>query len=251
MSKAILPILMSTALITPVAAEQMPVGFASDARIKHYIYDENNVYKLTLYLRSVTAIQFAEGESVEAILIGDSTSWEVTKLKRGNVVSVKATIDQARTNMTVYTDQRVYTFELRTVGEMSTGKKAWADQAFRTVFIYPDDKKLGKSLVHGGALNRDYLTSGHARFRPLSVTDDTLRTTFVLAKGAPRPAIFKIGRDGEEELINSRTVDAGVVVVDGISDYWVMRIGDEAVCVGKTSLVHTAKPVRERPNRAG
>ncbi|THK34120.1 conjugal transfer protein [Ensifer sp. MPMI2T] len=244
-------LITSVAWIKPVSAEQSPVGFASDARIKRYVYDENNVYRLNLYLKSVTALQFAEGENIEAILMGDSASWEVIKLKMGNVVSLKPIIEQALTNMTIYTDQRVYTFELRSVGEIKAGVKAGAAQAFRIVFTYPaEPKTLDKSLAQGGPVNSRYMVSGHAQFRPLAVTDNTLQTSFVLPKGAPRPAIFKVGHDREEKLVNSRT-DGDRIIIDGTSDYWVMRIGNDTVCVSKASAVHLAKPGRKGLRRAG
>ncbi|CDX20947.1 putative conjugative DNA transfer protein [Mesorhizobium plurifarium] len=228
--------------VKPAVAEQSPVGYASDARIKHYVYDERNVYKLNLYMKSITAIQFAEGENVESILIGDSASWEVIKLKRGNVISVKPVIEKALTNMTVYTDQRVYTFEIRSVGQISAGMAAGADQAFRTVFSYPHElKTLGNSRAAVAPASHSYLVSGHARFRPLAVTDNSLQTTFVLPKGATQPAIFKVGHDREEKLVNSRSKDDRIIV-DGTSDYWVMRIGNDTVCVGKASAVHSEKP---------
>ncbi|OCP23564.1 MULTISPECIES: TrbG/VirB9 family P-type conjugative transfer protein [unclassified Ensifer] len=223
-------------------AEQSPIGFKSDVRIKRYVYDENNVYKLNLYLKSVTALQFADGEQVESILIGDSASWEVVKLRMGNVVSLKPIIVNALTNMTVYTDRRVYTFELFSAGEIKAGMKAGADQSFRTVFTYPQDQftPIDKSLVKGGPVNQNYLVSGVGPFRPIAIHDNTLQTTFVLRKGAPRPAIFKVGQDREEKLVNSRT-DGDRIIVDGTSDYWVMRIGDEMICVGRAGLIHTSQ----------
>jgi len=223
-------------------AEQNPVGFKSDPRIKRYVYDENNVYKLNLYLKSVTALQFADGEHVESIMIGDSASWEVVKLKMGNVVSLKPIIENALTNMTIYTDQRVYTFELFSAGEIKAGMAAGADQSFRTVFTYPENQftPVDKSLVKGGPVNQNYLVSGKAPFRPLGVHDNVVQTTFLLPKGAPRPAIFKVGEDREEKLVNSRT-DGDRIIVDGTSDYWVMRIGDQMVCVGRGSALHLSE----------
>jgi type IV secretion system protein VirB9 len=220
-------------------AEQKAVGYKADLRIKRYVYDENNVYKLNLYLKSVTALQFATGENVESILIGDSASWEVVKLKMGNVISLKPIIKDALTNMTIYTDRRVYTFELFSAGEIKAGMQAGADQSFRTVFTYPEDQftAVDKSLVKGGPVNQDYLVSGRAAFRPVAIHDNMLQTTFVLPKGAPRPAIFKVGYDRQEQLVNSRT-DGDRIIVDGTSDYWVMRIGDEMVCVGRGSAIH-------------
>jgi type IV secretion system protein VirB9 len=223
-------------------AEQAPVGFKSDLRIKRYVYDENNVYKLNLYLKSVTALQFADGENVESILIGDSASWEVVKLKMGNVISLKPIIDDALTNMTVFTDRRVYTFELIAKGEIKAGMAAGADQAFRTRFTYPEDEftELDKSLAKGGPVSQGYMVSGEAPFRPIRISDNTLQTTFVLPQGAPRPAIFKVGLDREEKLVNSR-MDGEKIVVDGTSDYWVMRIGDQMVCVGRAAVIRPSQ----------
>jgi len=240
-----LPLLFLFGLSYPVLAEQAPVGFKSDIRIKRYVYDENNVYKLNLYVKSVTALQFAEGENVESILIGDSASWEVVKLKMGNVISLKPIVDEALTNMTIYTDRRVYTFELISAGEIKAGMKAGADQAFRTVFTYPEKfTAVDKSLVKGGPINQNYLVSGQTPFRPVAVQDNTLQTTFFLPKGAQRPAVFKVGHDRQEKLVNSRT-DGDRIIVDGTSDFWVMRIGDQMVCIGRAGAIQTAQATRK------
>ncbi|WP_090302266.1 TrbG/VirB9 family P-type conjugative transfer protein [Ensifer sp. YR511] len=244
-NRLFLPILCFLSFSQPVIAEQAPVGFKADIRIKRYVYDENNVYKLNLYLKSVTALQFAEGENVESILIGDSASWEVVKLKMGNVISLKPIIDEALTNMTIYTDRRVYTFELISAGEIKAGMKAGSDQAFRTVFSYPEEfTAVDKSLVKGGPVNQNYMVSGQTPFRPVAVHDNTLQTTFFLPKGSLRPAIFKVGDDRQEKLVNSRT-DGDRIIVDGTSDFWVLRIGNEMVCVGRASAIQTAEVDRK------
>ncbi|MPR10163.1 TrbG/VirB9 family P-type conjugative transfer protein [Microvirga tunisiensis] len=235
-------LIASVALTTVAMAEQSPLSLPADARIKRFAYDENNVYKLDLYFNSVTAIEFAESEHIEQVFLGESASWDVTVPKRRNVIALKPIGEQALTNMTVYTNQHVYSFELRAVGAIKAGMEAGADQVFRAVFTYPGViKTLPKSRVEGGRVNRDYMVSGHAQFVPLAVTDNTLQTTFVLSKGAPRPAIFKVGHDGKEKLVNSHT-DGERVIVDGTSDYWVMRIGNDIVCVGTARAVHIADP---------
>lgn len=229
--------------LIPAVAEQNPVGFASDVRIKKYVYDENNVYNLNLYLKSVTSIQLAPDENVQSILIGDSASWEVVKLKSGNVVSIKPIIDGALTNMTVYTDQRVYTFQLHSVGSIRLGAKNGAGLSFRTSFTYPS-KDIDKYKVVSGPINSDYLVSGKSNFKPISVYDDENQTTFELMPGAQRPAVFKVGSDGKERLINSRT-DGRRLIADGVSDFWVMRIGNDAVCVGKAGAVRPSRKARK------
>ncbi len=202
-------------------------GVGSDPRIRHVPYSENAVYRLDLHLKSVTALQFANGEEVQAILIGDSASWEVVKLKSGNVVSVKPITEAADTNMTIYTDKRVYSFELHSAGAVSSG----ALNVFRSVFAYPVEKKRTvAAVVDAAPVNTGYLVAGHATFRPEWVQDNGRQTTFYLPKNAPRPAIFRVGVDRVEELINSRT-NGNQVVVDGTSDYWTLRIGNEVICV--------------------
>lgn len=210
-----------------------------DPRIQYTAYDENAVYKLDLYLKSVTAVQFAESETVKSILIGDSASWEVVKLNSGNVVSIKPTEAPGMTDMTVYTDSRVYTFELHSIGERPTG----AEAPYRVVFSYPNSKpKHASDAPAPGPLNADYMVSGQAEFRPIWVQDDGLQTSFFIPAGAPRPAIFKVGPKRQEQLINSRT-EGSRIIVDGTSDYWVLRIGDQAVCVGRSNKVIPAAPV--------
>ncbi|PSS60632.1 conjugal transfer protein [Ensifer sp. NM-2] len=250
MSKRTISILLACALASPAFAAgdarapaavptksvEMPAA-AADPRIRTYVYDEKKVYQLDLHLKSVTALQFANGEEVQSILIGDSSSWEVVKLKSGNVVSIKPIIPSVTTNMTIYTDKRVYSFDLRSQGELPSGKENAS--LFRTVFAYPDDKKpkpKTNDVADIRPINTDYLVSGDAKFRPGWVQDNGRQTTFFLPPGAQRPAIFKVGADKKEELVNSRT-RGNLVIVDGTSDFWVMRIGDEYVCIGAKSAV--------------
>lgn len=229
-------LLAGTLSIAPVLADQAKPVTVVDPRIKYLPYGENTVYRLDLYLKSVSAIQFSDDEQVESILIGDSASWEVVKLKNGHVVSIKATIPSARTNMTVYTDRRVYTFEIQSLEEVPTG--AGGSPLLRTVFTYPSDKKRGPATgvtpARADKIDSNYLVSGKAEFRPVWVQDNGRQTSFFLPDGAARPAIFKVGPKKEEQLMNSRTT-GGRVVVDGVSDYWVLRIGDEFVCIARSS----------------
>ena len=232
---------------------QIPVSFNLDSRIKRFSYEENNVYELRLFLKSVLSIQFAEGESVQSIVVGDSESWEIVRLKRGNVVSVKPVIEDALTNMTIYTDRYVYSFELLALGEISVGSNPRSRQAFRISFSYPEDDAEDEEEIKpafvGGPINYNYRVAGRAKFRPIEVRDDQYRTYFVLPSGAPRPAIFKVGRRGTEKLVNSRT-DGQRIIVDGVSDYWVMRIGNEYVCVARGELKNTSPPPAAPANQS-
>jgi type IV secretion system protein VirB9 len=144
--------------------------------------------------------------------------------------------------MTIYTDKRVYSFDLRSVGELTPGKPS----VFRSVFTYPAERNVRrKPVTPPEPIYTNYLVSGEGSFRPRWVQDNGRQTTFFLPADSPRPAIFKVGADKKEELINSRTVDDRVIV-DGTSNFWVLRIGDEMICVGIDYAVKSKpKPVRK------
>lgn len=233
--KIILSIILSLFAHQALAAAPSvtPVATTIDPRIRHYAYNENTVYRLDLYLKSVTALQFASGEEVQSILIGDSASWEVVKLKSGNVVSIKPVVAAADTNMTIYTDKRVYSFDLHSAGQAAPG----AGSVFRSVFTYPAERKARVNpAADTTQINSDYLVSGDGAFRPKWVQDNGRQTTFFLPKNSPRPAIFKVGADKKEELVNSRT-NGDRIIVDGTANFWVLRIGDQMVCVGVENAV--------------
>lgn len=240
LKRIVVCLLTGTLAASPAFANQGTPTTVVDPRIRYLAYGENNVYRLDLYLKSVSAVQFSDGEQVDSILIGDSASWEVVKLKNGHVISIKAIIPSAKTNMTVYTDRRVYTFELSSLGELSAG----GSPLLRTVFTYPTDKKrvvrTGVKPSRADKVDSNYLVAGQAEFRPTWVQDNGRQTSFLLPEGAARPAIFKVGPKKEEQLMNSRTV-GGWIVVDGVSDKWVLRIGDAFICIAK------AKAVPEKP----
>ncbi|KSV63170.1 hypothetical protein N183_36190 [Sinorhizobium sp. Sb3] len=239
MFKKFVAVMMVGVSLSTVVEAASPAGEVKrDPRIRYHQYSENQVYKLDLYLKSVTAVQFSSGEEVQSILIGDSASWEVVKLKSGNVVSIKPTIPSAATNMTIYTNARVYAFELRSLNEYQVG--TGEIPVFRSVFTYPTPPKAKANPVPKvEQINSKYMLSGKASFRPVWVQDNGKQTSFFLPENAPRPAILKVGPKGTEELINSRTAGTRIVV-DGVSDFWVLRIGDETVCVGKEEMIKPA-----------
>jgi type IV secretion system protein VirB9 len=231
-------LMMTLPVTVNAVAEQKPVTVSSDSRIKKFNYDENNVYKLDVYLKAITTIEFSEGEQVQSILVGDSASWEIVRLKSGNVISVKPITPSALTNMTVYTDRYVYTFELRSVGTIQPSRESAASQTYRSQFVYPEDKRTaGFSTAPN---NYDYFSAGQSKFNPTSVYDNGKQTFFVFPENAPKPAIFKSGQKGSEALVNMRT-KGNMVVVDAVNDYWTVRIGDEYICVAAGAAVKDAE----------
>ena len=231
--------LLALSLCTPPAlAETGPRPIGADPRIKQYTYGPTTVYQLDVAMKIITSIEFARGEAIDSVLMGDSESWEVIRLQSGHVLAVKPLIAGARTNMTVYTSQRTYTFELRAV-PASSGS---ASLNYRIGFRYPeqDRAKAARANVEA-ARPRDpnyYAAGPKVAWRPVSVYDDGRQTTFVFPPDAPRPAIFRVDASGRESIINLRETDTGTVVT-GTSDRWTLRIGDEELCIAHQRVIKT------------
>ena len=80
------------------------------------------------------------------------------------------------------------------------------------------------------APNANYGASAQLEFTPLSVWDDGTFPYFRLKRNAPVPAIFRHTR-GAERSVNSQAQADGVIRVSGVNPEWVLRLGDEVVCI--------------------
>ena len=222
----------------PTSAETSPRSVGADPRIKQYTYSKDTVYRLDLAMKIITSIEFAPGEAIDSVLMGDSESWQVIRLQSGNVLAVKPLIAGARTNMTVYTSQNTYTFELRAV-PVPAGSSTLN---YRIGFRYPERERAkvaSRQVEQARPRDPNYYVAGpKAAFRPVAIYDDGRRTTFEFPPDAPRPAIFRVDEQGRESIINVRETESGAVVM-GTSDRWTLRIGDEELCVAHERVIKT------------
>ncbi len=226
-------------MASQAVAETRPVSLQSDPRIRQYSYDRDTVYRLDLFMRFITAVQFEQGEQVESVQVGDSASWEITRLNRGDVLAVKPLIEGAATNMTVYTDRRVYTFELRA----RSARVGSRELNYRVSFRYPEVEARQRQRAREVASRPqdfNYLAAGRAEFSPNGVYDDGVSTYFSFPDGAPRPAIFRVDAAGREAIVNIRQTPNGAVV-DSVSDRWTLRIGDQEICIAHGDVIGSVR----------
>ena len=54
-----------------------------------------------------------------------------------------------------------------------------------------------------------------------------------LYRNAPVPAIFRY-TNGRERTVNTQAIEAGALRVSGVNRQWVLRIGEEVVCIEAT-----------------
>ncbi len=233
---------LMTLLASPPAhalSESRPL--AVDSRIRVMVYNPDDVFKFTGYYGYQSSIEFADGESVDTISMGDSTSWQI--VPSGRRIFLKPMEFDATTNMTVITNKRMYQFELH------------ADEAedindpklvFSVRFIYPDDSGTagirqyattsGPDLSQPEKFNFNYTISGNETIAPLRIFDDGEFTYFKFkTKNAEIPAFFMVDSDGKESLVNYR-VSGEYIVVERVTSQYTLRNGTDVVCVFNESM---------------
>lgn len=218
---------------------------AVDSRLKTMIFNPHDVYKYTGFYGYQGNIQFARGETIENISMGDSTAWQITPLE--NILFLKPIAQDATTNMTVMTSKRIYYFEIH-AAETETPNDP--EIAFSVKFIYPNDKIIsndsitqvndeedGPDLTHPERFNFNYSVSGSSLIEPLKIFDDGEFTFFEFkSKNADVPAFFTVNDLGEESLVNYR-VSGKYVVVEKVAHRFTLRHGKDYTCVFNEKLL--------------
>jgi len=242
--------LLAVVLAGPAAAVKPRPG-PGDSRIHLVDYDPEQVVELTATLGYQMSIEFGEAEKIESIAIGDSTAWQVTPNRRGNLAFLKPMSASPDTNMTVLTNLRTYYFQLAARAHkpkqvpLVSVRFVYPAPAFAIV-LPPPPPEPEKPKERNVA----YSYSGSIHTLPVRVFDDGEQTYFDFKTREDRPAIYAVDPDGQEAVINARQRDE-LVVVDRIARSFVLRRGSEV-----TTIYNDAFPapepslVKERPKKS-
>lgn len=203
------------------SAEAIPRGGPNDSRVRLATYQEGQVYRLSVSLTHVTTIEFGEGESIRSIIAGDTEGFEIDGVPGGQAFAIKPVARGVHTNVTVYTNRRSYYFNVEEV----------RSPTFYVVqFRYPEDDARPTRAIAAQAPNYNYGASARTEFTPTRIWDDGTFTYFAFPRNAPVPAIFRYAV-GRERTVNTQTPEDGVIRVSGVNRQWVLRLGEEVVCI--------------------
>ncbi|MEM0950263.1 MAG: TrbG/VirB9 family P-type conjugative transfer protein [Pseudomonadota bacterium] len=231
MLRTALPCLLLALAPAQALSEATPQGGPKDIRIRYAVYDEQQVFRIETDLRHSTTIRFGDGERFEAVIVGDTESFQVDPIPElGNVLTIKPHVQNASTNMTVITNRRSYAFHLR---EGSIPGRT--GMFFEVRFRYPGEERratLANTQAKGfeAPRNYNYKIAGEGDFRPATVYDDGRFTYFSFPESGRQPAIFKADNRGRERTVNW-TQNGNTVRVSGVNDFWTLRLGEEALCI--------------------
>lgn len=224
---ALAMVLLATPAFASGAAAPRP-GLI-DPRIQTVEYDPDQVVVIWGLLGYQLMLEFAPDERIENVSIGDSLGWQVTPNRKANLLFLKPIDRSAVTNMTVVTNQRRYAFDLRIAG-----KTARSATPYVVRFIYP---QIALALVAAPEpdappemVNRAYAVTGAAENTPALIFDDGRMTYFEWPAQSAVPAIFAVGSDGAESLVNYG-VRGRYVVVEQLAPRFALRNGKQVATV--------------------
>ena len=244
MKKILITAALATQLITSVAnAQQMPVPYPTDSRIKMVAYQENNVVPLYGKTFTSTQIIFSKDESILDVEGGDTVGWMVTYHKNlSNMIFVKPTMLNSDSNMTVVTNKHNYYFHVMSNKTLNEENK---EQTFAIKFTYPTEERarLNAKLKRNKEIknatinlsknprkyNMNYSFSGNHQVMPLHVFDDGKFTYFELRKNQALPAFFAVdNKNAKESVVNTRR-QGNYIVVQRLAPQFTLRNGADAV----------------------
>jgi type IV secretion system protein VirB9 len=220
--------ILSTA--APSQAALVPRPGSGDPRIYVVDYDPTQVVQLRGTLGYQTFIEFASDEHIENVAVGDATGWQITPNRKADLLFIKPMNAVPVTNMTVVTNLRQYAFELSVRPRDANDDKA---VVYTLRFQYPE-----KAIVTVTApaapeapqppkvANEAYSYDGSPKTVPMRIFDDGHATYFQFREGEEYPAIFSLGADRSEMVVNSY-MRGSYVAVDRIAPGFVLRQGSE------------------------
>jgi type IV secretion system protein VirB9 len=224
-----------------------------DARVLERYYSPETVYPISGIMGIQTAVLFGEEERIENIAIGDGSNWQVTPNKRANILFIKPIATKKVTNLTIVTNRRTYLFELNSVNQK-------AAPIFTLRFIYPPDPDEPEApdltkipaeamseanAVQAPKINFNWAKSGKSNLWPSEIFDDGTLTYLRWPKDVSPPAIYSIGADKTESLVN-QMVQNDYFVIDFVPSALMLRLGKAKARLdrkaGMGSLETTTEP---------
>ncbi|MET1112641.1 MAG: TrbG/VirB9 family P-type conjugative transfer protein [Allosphingosinicella sp.] len=205
----------------PLAAQVRPQAEpGGDPRIQSVAYAPDQVVLLEGSPGYHITLELSPDEKVETVAVGDSSAWQVTANRRGDLLFIKALVGGVSTNMTVFTNVRTYNFDLAPVSS--------TQMAYTVRFHYPPPAAKEEDLADAAAEGR-YRLGGDKALRPSEISDDGVHTYIRWPRDRALPAVYAVTDSGLEMLVNGMMREDDLFVIDSISRKLVFRIdGDVA-----------------------
>ena len=229
------------AFSAPLQGQVRPSPGEGDPRLQTVLYKADEVVELTVVPGFQLMVAFGQGERIETIAIGDTSSWTVTANKRSDLIFIKTSTTGNNTNMTVVTDARAYVFAL------SRGPEFENMPTYAVRFVYPEAADDGPATLQAEAEAYRFRITGPRDIRPDKIVQQGDRTFIEWSPEATLPAVFVIEEDGSETLVNGE-MQGNTFTILGAPRKLVFRLdGQRAFAERVRERKPPAKRCAERP----
>ena len=160
--KSFLLALLVLSIATASSAAVTPKAGPADSRIQTIDYNAEQVVTLNVAYGYEVALEFSPDERIENIAIGNSGVWQVTPNKSADHVFVKPLQGAVETDMTVITDARSYSFELKAKPSFEPGMAFTIRFNYPVAITTPDSSTLDQTF--------SYRFSGAKLLRPVDMS---------------------------------------------------------------------------------
>lgn len=189
-----------------------------DPHIQTVDFDAEQVVVLSVALQYALTLEFSPDERIENVSVGNGGAWQVTTNKSADRLFIKPVQGSVDTDMTVVTDTRIYTFELKALPAPD------ARMAYLVRFHYPIAPQASIALAPPETAT--YSFEGARGLWPSAMTDDGRATYIDWPDQAAIPVVSVIGPEGKESLANGAVRD-GRYIIDKVADRFIFRAGSK------------------------
>lgn len=224
--------LISLAVIAaPLQAQVMPQPGAENPRLQTLHWTPGGEYLLTALPMTGLTVLFEPGEQVQRVTLDGARTFEVQVSAERDGLFVVPQVEDAAGTVLVATDRRNYRMRLQT----GTGLMA----AYLVRFVYGYDQQpvlepMAEPAIEPTGEIWTYRIKGDREVRPVSISDDGVRTRIVFAPDQALPAVFAVGPSGGEQVVNGY-MRGDVYEIDRVWQELVFRIDKEKATAERAS----------------
>ena len=213
--KRMLPLLLVAALPCAGVAQVAPTPGFDDPRLQTVAYDPARPVRLVAFVNSTLTVMLLPGDRIERFVLSDPAAFDVKIATPGDGLNIAPLRTDGAATLLVDTSLRRYEFDLATGDGLAA--------AYLVRFVDPRAPARSTAATAQQAMMGEYRLSGERALLPSRIGDDGERTYLEWEQHQSLPAVFGIGTNGEEEVVDGYMRE-GIFTIDRVYGELVFRI---------------------------
>lgn len=219
---------------TGASAQLAPTPGNDDPRLQTVSYDPSRPVRLVMFPDASLTVVLLPGEQIERVAVSDPSAFEARPSGANDAVSIRPLHEGAAGTLLVDTARRRYEFEV------ATGDGLAAAYVVRFVGGEASVATAQAPVPRAApsAATTAYRLSGERTLMPSRIVDDGTRTYLEWDAYQSLPAVFGIGYNGKEEVVDGYMRE-GVFTIDRVYGELIFRIDDKRARARRVAKVGT------------